>query len=302
MTALLLKLIGSGNRRGVTSMVMAMLFYTCHDVLMKLAGQHVNFAQAIFLRGVFTSLLAIALVIGQGHVGQIRLLLNRKVLARSSTEIGATFCFVLALLHMPLGNITAIMMASPLMLTAAAALLLRETVGWRRWTSVCVGFIGVLLIVQPGAGGFSAWSVLALFTMLCIVLRDLITRHIGMLLPGPIMVLASCLCITCISGVMLLFMDWAAIPLESYLLLAGCAACVIIAYLFSIDFMRHGELAVVSPFRYAGLLFALLLGYLLWNEIPNPLAAWGIVLVLASGLYLLHRERVNMRRAKAAAP
>lgn len=302
MTALLLKLIGSGNRRGVTSMVMAMLFYTCHDVLMKLAGQHVNFAQAIFLRGVFTSLLAIALVIGQGHVGQIRLLLNRKVLARSSTEIGATFCFVLALLHMPLGNITAIMMASPLMLTAAAALLLRETVGWRRWTSVCVGFIGVLLIVQPGAGGFSAWSVLALFTMLCIVLRDLITRHIGMSLPGPIMVLASCLCITCISGVMLLFMDWAAIPLESYLLLAGCAACVIIAYLFSIDFMRHGELAVVSPFRYAGLLFALLLGYLLWNEIPNPLAAWGIVLVLASGLYLLHRERVNMRRAKAAAP
>ena len=302
MTALLLKLIGSGNRRGVTSMVMAMLFYTCHDVLMKLAGQHVNFAQAIFLRGVFTSLLAIALVIGQGHVGQIRLLLNRKVLARSSTEIGATICFVLALLHMPLGNITAIMMASPLMLTAAAALLLRETVGWRRWASVCVGFIGVLLIVQPGAGGFSAWSVLALFTMLCIVLRDLITRHIGMSLPGPIMVLASCLCITCISGVMLLFMDWTAIPLESYLLLAGCAACVIIAYLFSIDFMRHGELAVVSPFRYAGLLFALLLGYLLWNEIPNPLAAWGIVLVLASGLYLLHRERVNMRHAKAAAP
>lgn len=297
MSTLLQAYIGSGNRRGITSMVLAMLFYTIHDGLMKTAGAHANFVQAIFLRGAFTSLLAIMLVIGQGHLGQIRLLLDRKVLVRSSTEIGATIGFVLALLHMPLGNITAIMMASPFLLTAAAALMLREIVGWRRWTSICIGFGGVLLIVQPGAGGFSIWSLLAVFSMICIVLRDLITRHIGMSLPAPIMVLASCLVITGLSGAMLAFYGWRALPLETYLLLAGCAASVMIAFIFSIDFMRHGELSVVSPFRYTGLLFALLLGYLIWNEIPNPLAATGIGLVLASGLYLLHRERVRRQAA-----
>ncbi len=298
MSALLQSLIGTGNRRGVTSMILAMLFYTSHDVFMKLAGQHVGFSQAIFLRGLFASLLAITLVIGQGQIGNLHLLVNRKVLARSSTEIGATICFVLALLHMPLGNITAIVMASPLLLTAAAAFLLRETVGWRRWTAVCFGFIGVVLIVQPGAGGFSTWSLLALFSMICIVMRDLVTRRIGMSLPGPIMVLASCLAISFISGILVLIIGWQDLPLETYLLLAACAACVMIAYILSIDFMRHGELSVVSPFRYTGLLFALLIGYLLWDEIPNPMAAGGIALVLASSLYLLHRERVNARRLK----
>ncbi len=293
MTALLQNLIGNGNRRGITSMVMAMLLFSGHDAFMKLAGLYTGFAQAVFIRGLVGTLLASLLVIGQGQMHNIRAVLHPKALQRACTDLGATGCYVLALFHMPLGNITAIIMAAPLTLTAIAALLLHEQVGWRRWSAVICGFTGVLLIVQPVGDGFNAWSLLALGAMLSVVLRDLVTRKIGMSIPMPIMIMTSSLVTTLASGCLLLFQGWQPLESTGFLMLAGSAICLISGFVFSIDFMRHGALAVVAPFRYAGLLFGLGLGYLIWNEIPNLLAASGIALVLASGLYLLHRERLR---------
>ena len=274
-----------------------MVLFVSNDALIKLSSEHLSFAQAVFVRGLMVTALAILLVLAQGHGRQIALLLQPKVLLRSCADLGATVCYVLALFHMPLGNLTSINMASPLLMTAVAAILLREKVGWRRWGAVAVGFMGVLLIVQPASEGFNSWSLLAIGCMFCVILRDLITRFIGMALPAPVLVLGSCLVIMLMTGALMLFEGWRDMSLHAVLLLAGSAFCLISGYVLAVDCMRHGELSVISPFRYTALVWSLLLGYLIWHEVPNLLAATGIAIVLASGLYLLHRERMRMRGA-----
>ncbi len=286
--------LSQGNPRGILSMLGAMLLFVTNDALIKLSSEHASFAQAVFVRGLIVTALAFILVLAQGHGRQLKILLQPKVMLRSFTDLGATLCYVLALFHMPLGNLTSINMASPLLMTAVAAILLREQVGWRRWSAVAVGFIGVLLIVQPASDGFNVWSLLAIGCMGCVILRDLVTRFIGLALPAPVLVLGSCLVILLMTGILMLFEGWQSISLEALLLLTGSAFCLVTGYTLAVDCMRYGELSVVTPFRYTALLWSLVFGYLIWNEIPNRLASVGIAIVLASGLYLVHRERLRV--------
>ncbi|WP_374634360.1 DMT family transporter [Ferrovibrio sp.] len=291
--------LSQGNPRGILSMLGAILLFVSNDALIKLSSQHASFAQAVFLRGLMVTALAFILVLTQGHGRKLAILLQPKVLLRSSADLGATAFYVLALFHMPLGNLTSISMASPLLMTAVAAILLREQVGWRRWCAVGIGFCGVLLIVQPASEGFNSWSLLAIGCMFCVMLRDLTTRFIGAALPATLLVLGSCLIIMLVAGLLMLFEGWRAISLHGVLLLAGSAFCLVGGYMLSVDCMRHGELSVISPFRYTALVWSLLFGYLIWNEVPNLVAAIGIAIVLASGLYLIHRERIRVREAGA---
>ncbi len=295
--ALTLSSLSRGNPRGILSMLGAILLFVINDTLIKLTSDHLSFAQAVFARGMITTALAIMLVLAQGHARQIRQVLRPKALLRSSADLGATACYVLALFHMPLANLTSINMATPLLMTAVAALVLREQVGWRRWSAIIIGFFGVVLIVQPTSAGFNAWSLLAIGCMGCVILRDFTTRFIGAELPTPILVLGSCLLITFATGILMLFEHWRAMDGRILLLLSCSACCLIGGYMLAVDCMRHGELSVTSPFRYTALVWSLLFGYFIWNDIPNALASVGIAIVLASGLYLLHRERIRMRAA-----
>lgn len=298
--ALYSRLFGTGTGRGIASMVIGMASFVVNDTMIKLASESAPLGQLIVVRNGMSLLLILALIWFSGEIRQLRRAANRAVLARSTFDIAATFLYLLALFHMPIGNIMAINMATPLAITAAAALLLKSPVGWRRWSAVTIGFAGILLIVQPRAEGFNAYALLAVASVVFIVARDLSTRNIDQSIPSLVVTLTNAMFILLSGLVLSVFQGWVEMSWQTMALLAGAGFFLVFGYLLIVDAFRHGDLIAVGPFRYTGQVWALLSGYLIWGDIPNPLAQAGIAIVVASGLYVLHRERIRARDEKLA--
>jgi S-adenosylmethionine uptake transporter len=192
---------------------------------------------------------------------------------------------------MPIANATAILLVMPLAVTLAGAVFLGERVGWRRYTAIIVGFAGVLVIVRPGGAGFNAYALSALAAVGFLVVRDLVTRRFATGVPSVFVALATAVAITVLGALVTLFGRWVPLAGADALVLAAAAVCLVVGYLFGVMTMRVGEIGFVSPFRYTVLIWALLLGAVVFGEIPDALTFVGSVLVVGTGLYTFHRER-----------
>jgi len=286
----------NANLRGALYIAVAMSSFTTNDTLMKSVLPVMNIGQAILLRGVIATALLSLLLLRAGTFPPLRTLANKAVLTRVVCEMAAAATFVFALLHLPIGNITAVLQALPLAVTMGAALLFSEPVGWRRWSAITVGFLGVLIIVRPGFEGFSGWSLLALATVMFCAVRDLSTRLIPQDIPSVWVSIATSTGVTLTGVVMMPFTGgWSAVGPVPLLFLFAAAMFIVVGYLFVIKAMREGDISFVAPFRYTALLWAILLGYLIFGEVPDGLMLVGSALVVASGLYALYRERVAGR-------
>ena len=288
----------SGNARAAGLMVLAMAAFTVNDTCMKAATETMPLFQAIFLRGLLSSA-GLCLIAAQA--GALRYRPGRADMRaigwRTVGEVGGTVAFLLALRQMPLANLSAIMQAMPLLVTLAAMLFLGEPVGWRRIAAICAGLVGVLLIIRPGSEGFDGWSVVALISVAFVVLRDLATRRVSSALPSVTVALSASLSVMLMGAVVMPFEGWVRPGLTEALLLIGAGAFLIAGYLVVVMATRIGELGAVAPFRYTALLFALLLGWLIFGDWPDRMTSLGAVIVVASGLYALARERrLRLRR------
>jgi drug/metabolite transporter (DMT)-like permease len=292
----------SDNLKGAALMTAAMVAFTVNDTFMKAATVDLPVFQAIVLRGMMTTL---ALLVIGWRAGSLTLALapaDRLWLGlRTFGEVAGTFAFLIALRHMPLANLSAILQFLPLAVTLAAAALLREPVGWRRMTAIMVGFVGVMLIVRPGTGGFDRWSVLGLLTVACVVIRDLATRKISSGLPSATVAFLAALSVTIGALAVLPFIELAPVGVASFLKVAGAAAFLIVGYLTVVMTMRVGDISLVAPFRYTSLVAAILLGWAVFGEFPDRLTLIGSAIVVATGIYMFHRERLLARRSALAA-
>ena len=284
------------NMRGAFLMTGAMACFTVNDACMKAVGADLPLFQALLIRGVLTAVLLLAVA---RAMGGLRLDLPRRdwglVLLRTLAEIGAAFFFITALFQMPLANVTAIIQTIPLSVTLAGALFLREPLGWRRFTAILVGFGGVLLIVRPGTEGFTLYSVYALVSVAFVTLRDLATRRLSAGVPSLTVALSAGVGVALFGAVGTAGSDWVPAPARAWLLLGLASVLIVGGYLFSIMAMRTGDLGAVAPFRYMSLIFALILGLVLFAEWPSALTLAGAAIVAASGIYTLLRERRLMR-------
>ena len=206
-------------------------------------------------------------------------------------------CLV-ALKYMPLANVYAVLQAIPLATTAAAALFLGETVGIRRWLAVLVGFIGVLAIVRPGLESFNVFSLFAVGAVLFAATRDLITRQIKPHISLWVVTFTTMVVSTIGGGILALIQyyfasdtGWIPPNSENLLYLALAAAFLTFGQYYVSIAMQNGEVSVVSSFRYVSMPIALIYGYLIWGDIPDMLTWFGIILILGSGIYTIHRER-----------
>lgn len=289
-----------GNLYGIMVMQVTMFCFVTNDTLNKLVSDVVPTGQLMAVRG----LCAVAIVLGicalQGAFGSFRHALHPMVLLRALLEAAAALFFLKALAHLPIGNVTAILLTIPLATTAAAAIFLKEEVGIRRWSAIGVGLLGVLAIVRPGLEGFNAFSLYALAAMLLASARDLITRRIP---AGSSlwMVTLSTLSITTLAGGILGTSEsWISLTGLQFFYLAASAIFLVGGHSLLVIAMNNGEMSVVSSFRYISILFALAYGYLLWGDLPDILTWFGISLVLLAGLYTIVRERKRALERKKA--
>ena len=278
-------------------MALSMLAFVLNDGLMKAVFDSMSIYQAIFLRGLITVPLIALLAWHKGELivsiaPRNRLLVTLRVAA----EVGATVGFLTALKHMPLANVTAILQVLPLTVTMAAALFLGEKVGWRRWLAIAIGLAGVMIIVRPGMEGFSVYSIWALVAVGCVTIREIATRKLSADLPSLPVALATAIAIGGLGAAMLPAVEWAPLSASALSLICGASLAIIGGYLFSVMTIRIGDIGFVAPFRYTAMVWALILGLLMFGEIPDMPTITGTVIVILTGLYLLHRER-SVRRS-----
>ena len=284
----------SPNLTGALLMMASMACFTVNDSLLKATDGAVPLFQLIFLRGALTTLLIFG---SAGRLGSMSLRgigrADWKLIGlRCIGEIAAAYFFLSALFHMPLGNVTAILQALPLSITLVSALMFREAVGWRRMAAIGVGFVGVLLIVRPGTDGFNIWSIYALLAVLCVTLRDLSTRRLSPGVPSMTVTLVTAVAIMIASGLAALSAPWAPITPPLGMMILGSSVFVLGGYFFSVRVMRIGDVSFVAPFRYTGLIWALLLGWFVFGDWPSGLTLLGAGIIVGTGLFTLYRERM----------
>jgi drug/metabolite transporter (DMT)-like permease len=264
-----------------------------NDTLVKLASVQIGIFQSLFLRGALASIVLTGLA---WRMGAFRLSPGWRhptVLWRAGIDALASMVYMAGLVQLPLANATAINLATPLFITVLAVLVLRERVDALRWGLIISGFVGVLLVVQPQVDGFSGYAWLCVLGTLLHAVRDLITRRIPAGIPSALVTQTNAVAAMALGGVMCLGQPWQPVEGLPALYLTLAAVCLCLAYSLMVRATRQSELSVVAPFRYTGLLYALIAGYWVWGEIPNTWAWSGIALLVTSGLVMLQRERVR---------
>ncbi|MBO6899489.1 MAG: DMT family transporter [Shimia sp.] len=282
----------SDNTKGALLMMLSMAAFTFNDTLVKSLGTDVPLFQMLFLRGALASVLIWGLA---KSLGKLRWSLSRQdwalVIVRTVAEIGAAYFFITALYHMPLANVTAILQILPLTVTLGGALFFGESVGWRRASAIAAGFVGMLLIVRPGPDGFDQYAIYAMVAVAFVTLRDLSTRKMSPNVPSLTVTLVASLGVMVFAGVASLGGDWVILDGRQWMLLSGAALFILGGYLFSVLVMRVGEVSFIAPFRYSGLLWALILGFVVFGDWPDPITLTGAVIVVGAGVFTLLRGR-----------
>ena len=282
-------------------MVLAMASFVINDTFIKLLAGAVPVGQVIFVRGVITTVIIALMCAHRGVLKDIHYLGDRAVAGRAAFDVAGTVMFVTALMHMPIGNLTSINQAAPLVVIVFAAFFLNEKVGWRRMTAVVVGLVGVAFIAKPMPSTFTIYEGLALLIVLSLAVRDILTRRIGAVVPSLIVALANSLYVTISGGVMMGFEQYVPMRGEHIAFLAISALFLTSGYMFMVLTLRTGNIADTAPYRYSIVLFSVASGAFVFGEWPDAWAALGMILVVAAGLYALHREIMvkRIRRANA---
>jgi drug/metabolite transporter (DMT)-like permease len=286
----------SPNMRGSLLMAVAMAGFSVTDAISKFLTAEMNFGQVMLVRGVLASGLIAALVVHQRAWRPLRVLLVAPVALRIVGEIGGTVLFLAAISHLPLASVSAIIQSQPLAITLAAVVLFKEPVGWRRWLAIAAGFIGVLIVVRPGVQGFNQFAVLALISVAFYALRDLATKQIPSEIPSLFVTLLTSIVVTAVgAAVMLQLGGWSPPSGRSTALLLLAALLLPVGYQGIILALRAGDISAVAPFRYTQLLWAMLFGYLVFGDAPDSAMVIGASVIVLSGMYAFHRERVRNR-------
>ena len=279
------------NRIGIVYMVGAMACFVVNDTLIKYVAQSLPGAELVFVRGVIASILVLLLASRMGALPHLPEIFRGWVALRALVDAFATAMFLLALFNLPISAATSINMTSPLMITMLAPLFLGPQRRPPPWLATLIGFGGVLMIVQPRPGAFNGYAFLCLAGTFLASIRDLLTPRIHARVPSLLVTLSTMLAVTTLAGVLSPIQGWVPIPLGDLVRITLSAVFLSSGYFLIISAMRTGDVAIVAPFRYSALIFALITGYLVWSEWPNALAWVGVTLVVGSGMYVLRIGR-----------
>ncbi|GAA6159249.1 DMT family transporter [Ruegeria sp. HU-ET01832] len=281
------------NLIGSAWMIAAMALFALEDALIKAASAAIPIWQVLVLFGAGGAVIYAVVALMRGTRLFQADVLSRPMKVRAVFEILGRLFYVLAIALTPLSSATVILQATPLVVVAGAALVFGETVGWRRWSAILIGLVGVVIIIQPTGDSFSALSILAVLGMLGFAGRDLASRAAPASLGTEVLGFYGFLCII-IAG--LAYRFWEGTPTQPLsaqvsLHMTGAIVMGVMAYASLMKAMRTGEVSSVTPFRYSRLLFGIGLGVVMFGERLDQTMWIGSALIVASGLYILWRGR-----------
>jgi drug/metabolite transporter (DMT)-like permease len=292
----------SANQRGIFAMLGAGFCFGTNDAMTKLATHYLPVSQIVALRGLFAFALALLIILMRQELYAFARTRNPALILRALVEGCTGVVLIYSLSRMPLANVTAILMIQPFLLTMVGAAFLGEIVGWRRWLAIVAGFIGMLLVMKPATSGFNSITLVVLLATGLILARDLLTRKIPHDIPISMVVLGTSF-VGSLVGLSGSFVEpWIApSPMGLFICLLAAMFLVAAFYLMTLAF-RGTDVSVISPFRYAMIVNAVFLGYVLFGDVPDFISVIGMAIIVTAGLYMLHREAVNRRKSRVVQP
>jgi drug/metabolite transporter (DMT)-like permease len=284
--------------RGIAFMLLSVALFCVMDVLVKLLSQTYHPFQVAFFRSLF-ALVPIGVMVAAR--GGPRILRTRHLgghAARSVVGIAALLMFFYSFAHMKLADVVAIGFAGPLFITALSVPMLGEQVGWRRWSAVVVGFLGVILVVDPGSGVFDPVAFIALGAALFYSFAVIVVRKLSTTESNAAIVFYFSIAATAVCGAMMPFL-WIRPTSEHVALLVLIGLLGGSAQYVMVEAFRWGQVSMLAPFEYTAIFFSLGFGYVLFGETATATMLAGVAIIASSGLYILHRETTRARRAEA---
>jgi drug/metabolite transporter (DMT)-like permease len=287
------------NLRGIAFMVIATGVFSTNDAFMKLATEGLPPFEVLFLRGIMASLIMLPFMLLTDNRRHLHHVVDKWVLIRNTFELLAVLCFIVALANMPIADLSALGQISPMLLLLGVAVLYREKIGWQRMALISVGFVGALLVAQPGANGVSIYALLGLLCAVGTAARDIAGRKVNASIPAPVVAYATLLLVLVGAGIAtFVFEDWVMPSPRHLLLLAGSGLFLSLGHLFIFMSYRTGATSAVAPFYYLFSVWAVTSGYFVFGTFPNALAIAGICLILVSGISIVlldeRRRRLNV--------
>ncbi|SEP57018.1 DMT family transporter [Thalassovita taeanensis] len=282
------------NLRGIFLVILSMAFFSLEDMFIKRMTETIPTGQVMATLGLGGALVFGLLAARQGQrlfgPATIR---NGALALRTLSEGFAALFFITSLSLVPISTVSAVFQATPLAITLGAAVFLGEQVGWRRWSAILLGFVGVLIIIRPGMTGFQPASLFVLGAVVAIATRDLTSRRLPQAMSSTVVSFYGFAAIG-VAGLPLLLITGAT-PQAMTLVDVGQMACALVfgvlGYYAIVSATRMGDAAAVTPFRYTRLIFSIALGMLVFGERPDLLTYVGSALIIITGLYTFLRER-----------
>ena len=275
-------------------MTLSMGGFAIEDVFLKILSERIPVSQiliyvgslAVFSLGILSKIKKIPIL-------RYDVYSNRLFVIRAISDMIGAILMVTAISLMPLSTVSSILQTLPLLITFGAVLIFREKVGWRRWSAVFIGFVGVILILKPGLGDFQISSFVALLAVSFLALRDLVTRKINKDIHSITIALYAFI-LTVVGGIISipLFGQFVTLTLTQWFVVFAITLFGVFSYLMLVLATRSGDISVISPFRYTRLVFALILAMLILNERPDILTLFGAAIIVSSGYYTIRREKV----------
>ena len=281
------------NLLGSIWMVVGMAIFAIEDAFVKAASVALPVGQILIMFGLGGAFIFACVIKLKNEPLFVREVVSRSMLVRVFFEVLGRLFYILAIALIPLSAATVILQATPLVVVAGAALIFGEKVGWRRWTAIILGLIGIAIIIQPGTDSFSVLSVLAVVGMIGFAGRDLASRAAPASLSTWILGLYGFLSII-VAGIFVSVWQATSYVLpnvEMSLYILGAVFAGVCAYSCLMKAMRTGEVSAVTPFRYTRLLFGIALGIALFDEQLSYSMMAGSVLIVISGLFILWRGK-----------
>jgi len=281
---------------GIGLTLAGVVLLTASDAAIKLSTGTVPLGEALFIRMLFVLIPIAVIVWWRGAAVSLRIVSVRNLALRALFGTGSTFLVVASLSLLPIGEVLTLVFVTPVLVTALAPLLLKEHVGWHRWFAVLCGFAGVVIMLQPDAGSFRYAALLPLAAALLASLRDIVTRRITSH-ESSLAILAFSILGLVLASLATVPFGWRQVSAGEIAIAGGSGVLFGIAHYLMIEGYRVAEASLVAPFRYTNLLWAPLMGYLFFGEIPGVALLAGAPLIAASGLYIVWRERSLRRRS-----
>ena len=285
----------SENTKGAFLISLAAACYVMTDIFMKFLSSEISMFQITYLRGLLVTFFLFSYCYMSEASFFIKEWRDRIVITiRSILEVIMTYAFLAALFNMNVANANAILQLIPLIVLLGSFIFLRQSPKTYEWIAVLVGCFGAVIIIRPGASDFNFFTIHALVAVFCLSARDLLTVRLNKNIPSNVVAFYSALMLTMVS--FLLSEDTHLLgKVDNSLFIVYTAIFVSIGYTASVSAMRYGKVTFVSPFRYTALLWASVMGFIFFGEIPKFSTLFGGSLIILAGIFIFYKSKDNKK-------